>query len=108
MVLGLAPSFPGCVITARLLAVLRAQQVENRRRMRNDRLIAVAETPVNRSALKELHSMSSEQQRAIEHFFVSYNLFHGREFRITVRGGACMADAGADTLYLRRINEASP
>jgi inorganic pyrophosphatase len=93
MVLGLAPSFPGCVLTARLLGVLRAQQVESRRRVRNDRLIAVAETPVNRSALKGLHSMSSEQLRAIEHFFVSYNLFQGREFRITGRGGARMADA---------------
>jgi inorganic pyrophosphatase len=93
MLLGLAPTFPGCVVTARLLGVLRAQQVEKRRQVRNDRLIAVAETPVNRSTMKGLNSISSEQLRAIEHFFVSYNLFQGRNFRISGRGGARMAEA---------------
>jgi inorganic pyrophosphatase len=93
MLLGLAPTFPGCVVTARLLGVLRAQQVEKRRRVRNDRLIAVAETPVNLSTMKGLRSLSPEQLRAIEHFFVSYNLFQGRDFRITGRGGARMAEA---------------
>ena len=45
LVLGLAPTFPGCLTTARLIGVLRAWQVEHGKRVTNDRLLAVAETP---------------------------------------------------------------
>ena len=94
MVLGLAPAFPGCVITARLLGVIRARQVEHRRSIRNDRLIAAAETPVNPSTFaKGLRSLSEVQLRAMEHFFESYNSFQGREFSVTGRGNARAAAA---------------
>jgi inorganic pyrophosphatase len=105
-VLGLAPSFPGCLVTARLLGVLRARQLERRRQIRNDRLIAVAETEVNHSELVGLHSISPAQLRAIEHFFVSYNRFQGRDFRITGRGGTRMADALV-TAAIRKFNKTS-
>ena len=93
VVLGLAPSFPGCLVTVRLVGVLYVQQVEAGRRVSNDRLIGVLETPVNRSRLRELRSLHPEDLRDIEHFFESYNRRQGRGFRITGRGNARAAQA---------------
>ena len=41
------PAFPGCVVPARLIGVLEAEQTEKGQTIRNDRLVAVVETPYN-------------------------------------------------------------
>src|SRR5579871_6578732 len=38
------PTFPGCVVTSRLIGVLEAEQTEDGETVRNDRLIAMAVT----------------------------------------------------------------
>jgi inorganic pyrophosphatase len=93
LVLGLPPSFPGCLVTVRLVGVLRAAQVEAGCTIRNDRLIGIGETPVNRARLQQLRSLDAEQLRDIEHFFESYNRRQGRQFRISGRGGRAAAEA---------------
>jgi inorganic pyrophosphatase len=92
LVIAPAPSFPGCLMSGRLLGVLHAEQREKRRTLRNDRLIAVAETPVNRSSLQELSDLDPEHLRDIEHFFESYNRRQGRQFRIVSRGRRAAAE----------------
>ena len=86
LVLQLPPSFPGCLVTVRLIGVLHAEQREGGKRIRNDRLIGVADTPVNPARLEELSALDEEELRAIEHFLKSYNAFQGREFEIKSRG----------------------
>lgn len=93
LVLGLPPSFPGCLVTARLLGVLHARQREGGREIRNDRLIAVGETPVNPAPVTRLRGLEPQALRDIEHFFESYNRREGREFRIASRGGRSAAEA---------------
>jgi inorganic pyrophosphatase len=93
LVLAPAPSFPGCLMTGRLIGVLHAEQREGGRTIRNDRLIAVTETPVNRSSLRELSDLDPERLRDITHFFESYNRRQGRRFRIVRRGGRASAEA---------------
>jgi inorganic pyrophosphatase len=95
-----APSFPGCLLSGRLLGVVHAEQKEGRRIIRNDRLIAVAETPVNRSSLRELADLDPELLRDIEHFFESYNRRQGRQFRIVGRGRR----AAAETVLERALH----
>jgi inorganic pyrophosphatase len=92
LVLHLAGAFPGCLVTVRLIGVLHAEQREKGRLIRNDRLIGAVETPVNRALIRDLHSLEREQLRAIEHFFISYNQFQGRPFRIRGRGGPHTAE----------------
>ena len=75
-----APTFPGCLVTVRLIGVIRATQTQKRKTVRNDRLIAVIETAVNRSKLRSLRDVGSDQLREIEQFFVSYNRVHKRTF----------------------------
>ena len=39
------PTFPGCIVPAQLIGVLEAEQTEDGKTIRNDRLIAVVERP---------------------------------------------------------------
>ena len=39
------PAFPGCVVPARLIGILEAEQTQGGKTIRNDRLVAVIETP---------------------------------------------------------------
>ena len=91
LVLHVAPAFPGCLVTVRLIGVLHAEQHEGGRVIQNDRLIGVADTTVNPARLGDLSELAAEDLRAIEHFFSSYNAFQGREFRIKSRGGGAEA-----------------
>ena len=87
-----SPTFPGCLLTARLLGALRANQTEKRETIRNDRLIAVAETPVNQPEIQGIDELGDDQLEEIEDFFIAYNHAHGREFKPTGRLGPEDAD----------------
>jgi len=88
LVLHLAPAFPGCLVTVKLIGILHAEQREGSKIIRNDRLIGVVDTPVNPARLEDLQQLDKEDLRAIEHFFSSYNTFQGRHFDIRSRGGS--------------------
>jgi inorganic pyrophosphatase len=80
LILTEAPTFVGCLVTVRLLGVLRATQKEKGKSIRNDRLVAVPETPVNRPAIRDLRQLDRNRIEEIEQFFLSYNRAQGREF----------------------------
>ena len=75
------PVFIGCLIEARLLGVIEAQQTEAGKTERNDRLIAVAAESHTNGALKSLKELDSKLIGEIEHFFVSYNEGRGKKFK---------------------------
>jgi inorganic pyrophosphatase len=81
------PAFPGCVVPARLIGVLEAEQTEHGKTVRNDRLVAVVETPYNPAEFDSLADVSAHRLDEIEHFFVSYNEIEGRQFRPLGRRG---------------------
>jgi inorganic pyrophosphatase len=87
------PTFPGCLVTTRLIGGIRARQREEGRMIRNDRLIGVPETPVNPARTRSIRSLHEAQLHEIEHFFVSYNQAQGRELKIASRFGASTAQS---------------
>jgi inorganic pyrophosphatase len=93
LVLDSGPSFPGCLLTVRLIGVIRARQRESGRTIANDRLIGLVETKLNRARTRELREVDPEKVRAVEHFFASYNAFEGRHFEIVGRAGEKRAQA---------------
>jgi inorganic pyrophosphatase len=93
LVIDLPPTFAGCLVTARLIGVLRAWQMEKRKRINNDRLIAIAETPVNPARIRNLKEIAPRLLHELEHFLESYNRAQGRKFRITARAGRHVAEA---------------
>jgi inorganic pyrophosphatase len=87
LVVGLQATFPGCLVTVRLLGMLHAYQLERGKKVRNDLLIGAAETPVNRALWRRLRDLPPSLLRDIEHFFEAYNAAQARPFRITGRSG---------------------
>ena len=81
------PAFTGCLVRARLLGVIEAEQTEKGKTNRNDRLIAVACNARTDSDLKTLSDMNPQLLDEIEHFFVSYNEAKGKKFKALGRYG---------------------
>jgi inorganic pyrophosphatase len=75
-----APTFPGCLVTVKLIGGIAAQQTDGDETLRNDRLIGAPETPTNPLAVRRLEDLGTDRLGEIEHFFVAYNEAHGRTF----------------------------
>ena len=74
------PAFAGCLVPARLIGVIEAEQTEDGKTERNDRLIAVATDSHDHHEIQSLDQISPNLVQEIEHFFVSYNTIKGKQF----------------------------
>jgi inorganic pyrophosphatase len=83
-----APVFPGCVVPSRLVGVIEAEQTEDGKTERNDRLLAVAANSAAHRSIHELRDLSADLVAQIEHFFVSYNEMKGKRFQLKGRAGS--------------------
>jgi len=78
----------GCLVLARLIGVIEAEQTEKGGKVeRNDRLIAVAEVSKTHGPVKELSDLPKQLLDEIQHFFISYNAEAGKEFKPHKRSG---------------------
>lgn len=82
------PVFTGCVVPARLLGGIAAEQEEHGATARNDRLLAVAVKTHQYARVHELAALNPSLLDEIEHFFRSYNAIKGRRFTPQGRYGA--------------------
>jgi inorganic pyrophosphatase len=76
------PTFCGCVVPTRLIGVMEADQTEDGKTERNDRLIAVAAHSRDYLDVKSLDDLSSNMLKEIEQFFINYNKEKGKKFRV--------------------------
>jgi inorganic pyrophosphatase len=74
------PVFVGCLVEARLVGVIEAEQTEEGNTVRNDRLIAVAVKSRNHRDINSLDDINDNLREEIVHFFVSYNESKGKVF----------------------------
>jgi inorganic pyrophosphatase len=74
------PVFPGCLITARLIGVIRAKQDDDGDEVRNDRLIAIASHSHDQRNIHSIDELNQHLVEEIEHFFVSYHDLDGKKF----------------------------
>lgn len=96
------PTFPGCVVPARLIGILEAEQTHKGETVRNDRLVAVVETPYNPPAFHTLQELSPQCLAELEHFFIAYNQMEGRQFKPLGRYGPEKAQAALEAALLDR------
>lgn len=81
-------AFAGCLVPARLIGVIEAEQTErDGQTTRNDRLLAVASNSRNHSDVQSLEDVNASLMDEIEHFFVSYNHIKGKQFKPLGRYG---------------------
>lgn len=82
------PAFPGCLVRARLLGAIEAEQTERDGTVeKNDRLIGVAAKSYTHRDLRALAELPEVVLEEIEHFFASYNAIRDKQFRPTARAG---------------------
>ena len=81
------PAFVGCLVAARLIGVIEAEQEEGGTMARNDRLIAVAAKSRTSGDLKSITDLNPKLLDEIEHFFISYNAAKRKKFKPLGRFG---------------------
>ncbi len=91
-----APAFTGCVVAARPIGVIVAEQTEADKTERNDRLLAVASKSITHSSIRDLGDLNPDLVGQIEYFFVSYNAAKGKRFEPKGRFGSTQARALID------------
>lgn len=78
----------GCLVSARLIGVIEANQTEREGKTNpNHRLLAVATRAHTHSDVNALTDLRPGMVDEIEHFFISYNQTKGKRFQPTARGG---------------------
>ncbi len=91
----------GCVVPARLIGVMEAEQSEGGRCERNDRLVGVAAKSRDHENLKSFKKIDDRLREELEHFFVAYHQMDGKEFRIL----ACRGPSAAGKVLEEGIRE---
>jgi inorganic pyrophosphatase len=76
------PAFPGVIIRARLIGVIEGEQIEGKKKTRNDRLLAVAEANHLYAAIKSHKDLPGKWMKELEEFFVNYHRLEGKEYKL--------------------------
>lgn len=82
------PAYPGCAVPARLIGVIEGEQIEGRKRKRNDRLVAVADASHAYANIRRLKDLPRKWIKELEGFFVNYHQLEGRKYRLLGCRGA--------------------
>jgi inorganic pyrophosphatase len=100
-----APTFPGCVVEARLIGAIELEQRETDGTVvRNDRLLAVADGARLYQHVHTITDLDRELLHEIEHFFHSYNEAKGGDIKVLRRVGPKQAQQLID----KAVREATP
>jgi inorganic pyrophosphatase len=70
-----------------LIGVIEAEQTEEQKTTRNDRLIGVAANSRNHSHVRFLGDLNDNLLHEIERFFIAYNETKGKRFKVLDRSG---------------------
>jgi inorganic pyrophosphatase len=76
------PAFPGCAVRARLIGVIEGEQLDGKDRIRNDRLIAVAEANHMYANIRKLNDLPDKWLQELQDFFVNYHNLEGKKYRL--------------------------
>ena len=77
------PAFPGCALLVRLIGVIEGEQLTPKTPpVRNDRLLAVAETTHMYANLHKVKDLPKQALREIEEFFVNYHELQGKTYKL--------------------------
>jgi inorganic pyrophosphatase len=96
-----APTFPGCVVLARVIGIVEVEQQNGGVGPweRNDRVLTVAGGPKGHSSMHSIRDVDAFRLDAIGEFFKAYHGLDGDGIREIGRGGPRAADAA-----IRRAN----
>jgi inorganic pyrophosphatase len=76
------PAFTGCSVRAVLIGVIEGEQLDGKKRVRNDRLLAVAEANHMYSNIRNLADLPKQFLNELEDFFVNYHNLEGKKYKL--------------------------
>jgi inorganic pyrophosphatase len=76
------PAFPGVLVSARLIGVIEGEQIDGKKRIRNDRLVAIAEANHMYANIKKLEDLPRHFVKELEDFFVNYHQLEGKRYKL--------------------------
>jgi inorganic pyrophosphatase len=82
------PAFPGIAVRARLIGVIEGEQIDGKKRIRNDRLVAVADANHMYANVRKLKDLPGKWIKELEIFFVNYHSLEGKKYRLLGCKGA--------------------
>ena len=88
------PAFPGVLVPSRLIGVIRGEQIDGKKRIRNDRLVAIADANHMYANVRKLNDLPKQFLRELEDFFVNYHQLEGKEYKLL----GCKGISQAETL----------
>jgi inorganic pyrophosphatase len=81
------PGITGCLVACRLIGVILGDALEDHKRVRNDRLVAVAIPSHTHADLRHVRDLNRSFLSQVEKFFVNYHAVYGGTFRVLGRKG---------------------
>ena len=82
------PAYPGCAVRARLIGVIEGEQLDGKKKIRNDRLVAVAEANHEYCNVRRLKDLPDKWVEEVGDFFVNYHKLEGKKYRLLGVKGA--------------------
>jgi inorganic pyrophosphatase len=76
------PAFAGCAVKARLIGVIEGEQLERKKRTRNDRLVAVAEANHMYANIRSFKDLPGKWLDELQDFFVNYHGLEGKKYKL--------------------------
>jgi inorganic pyrophosphatase len=82
MVIHDAATFPGIVLTCRIIGILQIEQKSKRKAERNDRLFAVPRQSHSEQAVRDVRDLSKPIQQELEKFFIATDELEDKKLEI--------------------------
>ena len=76
------PAYPGCAVMSRLIGVIEGEQLDGKKKIRNDRLIAVADASHQYANIRSPADMPKRWVDEVEDFFVNYHSQEGKQYKL--------------------------
>lgn len=76
------PAFPGIAIRARLIGIIEGEQVEGKKKFRNDRLVAIAEANHMYANIRKIKDLPALFIRELQDFFVNFHKLEGKTYKL--------------------------
>jgi len=76
------PAFPGIAVRARLIGIIEGEQLDGKKKIRNDRLLAVAEANHQYANVRRVRDLPSRFLHELEEFFVNYHGLEGKKYKL--------------------------
>jgi len=76
------PAFPGIAVPARLIGVIEGEQIDGKKKTRNDRLVAIAEANHAYANVRKLKDLPDKWITQLQDFFVNYHKLEGKTYHL--------------------------